>query len=255
MRLNSLVTTDSFLNPFHVAFLNVIESTVDNLSRIQFLASDLINFHLLRLLTLNLPLPTFNQTFFGRCCIIVTDTARDNKDSELLESFNQFRSLYPDYVVPRNNHMGHHMSSLARQMMVNFDNHIALNIASRVIRYVRFKYNLTRSASETFIKQCFTTGVILSSDQVEFKAWCIHYPLDPLQINKHTAHFVTLSFQILKYLEDLEEGTKGRKLFTLAPIKGDFIRCNITINSITMINLFALLTSDNRLDLLYSLDV
>ena len=54
-----------------IKVLNII--SVDNLTLVQQLASDLLNYHLLRLLREDIPLPELDQTFFGRVCTIVTD--------------------------------------------------------------------------------------------------------------------------------------------------------------------------------------
>ena len=101
MKLNTLFKKhreDELLSPVSLSLLNIIDCTCENMSRIQFLASDLANFHLLRLLNQGLQLPKLNQTFFGRCCIIVTDTWRKNQDVELKNSFLLFRALYPNYL-------------------------------------------------------------------------------------------------------------------------------------------------------------
>ena len=99
--------------------LQTIQHTVKQISRIQFLASDLINFHYTRLLEegLVLPLkerkelPVLNQSFLLKCCIIVTDTKSENRDAELVESFNRFESLY---AFPENEYLGDFLASLAR---------------------------------------------------------------------------------------------------------------------------------------------
>ena len=172
-----------------------IDKIVNNISRIQYLASHFINFHLLRLLTEKISLPVLNQTFFSRCCIIVTDTKKRNLDLELISSFAQFSLLYP-FAHPVNQHMGHFISSLARQMMVNFDNQLALEFPKRIIRYVRFKFGLAKYQAEGFVKSCFTNNLVLNKEQTEFRNWVKFYPLDPIQIPFNDHHFLKLS---LKY--------------------------------------------------------
>ena len=142
MRFNTSLKKDDYLRPFKKEFMERVNFIAQNMSLIHYLASHLLNFHLARLLQNDIELPTFNQTFFGRCCIIVTDTTRKNADEELGISFHEFKSLHDNYKAPRNAYTGSFMSSLARQMMTNFHNGIWMNMESRIIRYVRFKYSI-----------------------------------------------------------------------------------------------------------------
>ena len=184
----------------------------------------------------------------------MTDTKKRNLDLELISSFAQFSLLYP-FAHPVNQHMGHFISSLARQMMVNFDNQLALEFPKRIIRYVRFKFGLAKYQAEGFVKSCFTNNLVLNKEQTEFRNWVKFYPLDPIQIPFNDHHFLKLSLEILEYLDSVDEGTKGRKLFTLAPLKGDYVDVNITINSTTLLDLFALWTPEKRYELLCWVEV
>jgi hypothetical protein len=58
------------------------------MSRVQFLASDLLNFHWTRLLDEGKELPLLVQSFVLKCCTIVTDTKQMNKDVELVVSLS-----------------------------------------------------------------------------------------------------------------------------------------------------------------------
>ena len=83
----------------------------------------------------------------------------------------------------------------------------------------------------------------------------MYFPLDADQIAFNKKHFVELSFKILSFLETLPPETRGRRLFTLAPLKGDFVEVNITLNSTTLINVFAQMTPEERLNVLHAVDV
>ena len=260
MKLNTIMSKDTFLAPFRSNFLVAIDHTVRNMSRIQYLGSEFANFHLLRLIEHDLPLPELNQCFFGRCCAVITDTQRVNLDPEIINSFAQFSLLRPSFERPQNAHMGTFISSMARQMLTNFENQLMMEVPKRLVRYVRFKYKIeTKYQAEGFIKSCFVGYLTLNQDQMEFKDWLKVYPFaenDQIsQIPFHTEHFLKLSHKMLMYFESLEEGTKGRQLFTLAPLKADYMAVNITINSTTMIDLMAQLTPDVRHDLLCSIEI
>ena len=80
LKLKTLLVVHSTNESFDKSFKHHIQHFVDNLTLVQQLASDLLNYHLLRLLREDIPLPELDQTSFGHVCTIVTDTNRDNKN-------------------------------------------------------------------------------------------------------------------------------------------------------------------------------
>ena len=247
LKLKTLLVVHSTNESFDKSFKHHIQHVVDNLTLVQQLASDLLNYHLLRLLREDIPLPELDQTFFGRVCTIVTDTNRDNKDGELSNSFQHLRALNPDMVLLVNENMNDFLSSLPRQTMTNFKNHVVMNTRSHVIRYVRFRYALVNNfLAELFVKQCFTNGVVLTEDQQDFKQFCEFYPFDEQQVGGRFDYFLNLSFRILEFLEIIPQETQGRKLFTIAPVKGDWVASCVTINQTTLLNIFAMMTMEHR---------
>ena len=152
------------------------------------------------------------------------------------------------------------ISSLARQMVTNFENQLMMETPKRLIRYVRFKYGLgTKYQAEGFIKSCFVGYLTLNEEQMEFREWVKFYPFcekdQTSPILFHTQHFFQLSYEMLMYFEALNEDTKGRRLFTLAPLKGDYVAVNITLNSTTLVDLMAQLKPEERYDLLCAVDL
>ena len=68
------LTTILVQSELTTSFQHCLCSTVDNLTRVQFLASHILNYHLLRLIEEELNLSEFDLSFFQIVCTIVTDT-------------------------------------------------------------------------------------------------------------------------------------------------------------------------------------
>ena len=88
----------------------------------------------------------------------------------------------------------------------------------------------------------------------EFKNWCTFDPFHVKNIENNKNHFITLSWKMLKFQEDLPDDTKGKKTFTLFPLKSDFVATSILINKTTMYNLIQQLKIEERHVLLQKLD-
>jgi len=63
------LTTILVQSELTTSFQHCLCSTVDNLTRVQFLASHLLNYHLLRLIEEELNLPEFDLSFFQKFAI------------------------------------------------------------------------------------------------------------------------------------------------------------------------------------------
>jgi transposase len=250
MKLGSFLKYSTLTQPF----LQTITSNIKELSYIQYLACMFINFHWLRLLEEDKELPVLNQSFLLKCCIIVTDTERTNADGELVISFEQFQSLY-NFTKPKNEYLGNFICALSRQMYTNLVNHIVMNTNPHMIKYVRFKYQLKdKQDAIYFINQTFSNTYPKIKDYSDFQEWCKYDPFYDKNIENNMNHFIKLSWDMLKFQEPLPERTKGKKTFTLFPLKNDYVASSILINKTTIYNLLQQMGIENRGVLLRQLD-
>jgi len=229
MRLASFTKPSPLLQPF----LQAIQTTTKIISKVQFLACDLLNLHWTRLLEEEKEFPVLDQSFILKCVTIVTDTKRGNQDTELNVTLNQMRELHP-FQKPRNKYMNHFLAALARQLLTNLVNHVVMNTKSRVIKYIRFKYNLDKSDAIFFINESFNNMHPKLLGQYEFRDLCQFNSFYDNLIEENLNHFISLSWKCLLYQETLPERTSGKKTFTLAPLKADFIASSILVNKTTI---------------------
>jgi len=227
------------------------------MSRIQFLSSDLLNYHWVSLLNEGKELPLLKQSFTLKCCTIVTDTKNDNEDPELALSFSKYRVLFP-FSTPKNQYIDCFLAALASQMLTNVVNHIVMNTTPHVIKFVRFKYQCDKQDAIFFINQSFSDVHPKLKEYSDFFDWCKFNPTYENNVANNLNHFVALSWEMLKYQEKLaidKDGKypKGRKTFSLAPLKADWIVSSILVNKTTMFNLLQQIGVEKRGELLRSL--
>lgn len=238
----------SFLHPTFASSLHPLFNRVSHtLSRIAFEAYLLANFHALRLIHEVKPLSLLNQSFFYSCCSLITSSTRSAGDDELRVSAEQYKSLRPmEWLVPDGAHLSHAMASLAREMATMTQNHIVLNLLSRLTRYVRMRYNLKDpKEAASFIRGCFMDST-LSDDQIQFKHWIGINPCFEDTVKKNLNHFIVKLADILRYYESLEPGTKGVRTFTLLPRKGDYVGSFFMIDPTTLPDLVKLLPRNKQ---------
>jgi hypothetical protein len=82
-------------------------------------------------------------------------------------------SLLSPFPIPKNEYMGDFLASLARQMLTNIVNHVVMNTGPRVIKHVRFKYQLNdKQDAIFFINQAFSDVNRKIQMYSEFVDWC-----------------------------------------------------------------------------------
>ena len=107
----------------------ITEDIVSQMSKISFLSTKLINFHFLRLLEENKPLPKINQNlFYQACCLIFRMQYKEEappKSPELYESsFIMKRFLPDDVVLPTRDYLGAYISNMNSMQVPNCENHL-----------------------------------------------------------------------------------------------------------------------------------
>ena len=117
---------------------------VPKMSKMAFLSNKLINFHFLRLLEENMPLPEINQNLFYQACCLISKMEYRNeappKSRELYESSVIMKSFLPDgFTLPSRDYCGTFISYLNAMQMTNLENHLKLNFYKRFRDYVKIR--------------------------------------------------------------------------------------------------------------------
>lgn len=230
-----------------------IEQFVWNINKVALEAYHVVNMHILRCLTHNIPLPTLDQNFFYRCCSGVVEkrgehTSEPNTgDADLDATLTIFKSLRPkeNYKPPTKENMAFLMCNLARQMNVACRNHLVLNFGKRLIRYVRLKYGKSRKEAWYFINQSFQPNGPKTRDEYEFAEWLGYAPYENV-IDRNFVHFLHKSYDILRFMEAQPANTRGARTFTIMPLKGGFVLSHITICSSCLQQILQTIVKSNQ---------
>jgi hypothetical protein len=218
----------NFIKPdFRDAMMDAFETIVPKMSAAVHEALLIANMHVIRCFDEDYPLPDLDLTFFYRCLSL-----NATRDSCLAETIRQFNELRPAGNVPddRLESLSNISQALAKQMLTATKNHIVLNFKSRLEKFVRRKYDLSRRDASQFVNTIFMcTEDHLVKDQIDIKIWL--EGINPLILEYRDISKVTsddLEPLLEKYLkmaqlqEQLPPDTKGKKTFTLLPTKHDW---------------------------------
>jgi transposase len=222
-KLSSVYQKDSDIAPTIARVHQFIQENVLNLSKIALEAQIFANFHLIRCLRLNKPLPLMNQSFFYSCCALMTDS-KQVESIELNQSYGEYKPLRPNtgYVIPHNDLQGKLMDNLSITLETSAQNHIILNFSTRLVRYVRLRYHLdSRKEAEYIVRECLVFGPKRQIAQ-DIAEWLEFQPLYKQHIEKNIPFFLRKLDEMLQFIESLPQDTKGRKSFSLLPLKQGF---------------------------------
>lgn len=129
------------------AFVETIDRVVFNWNKIALEASLFVNFHVLRLIQENKPLPKLDTSLFEACCRVVVEGSKERKEEDIRESFAVYKDLRPegdDYTPPSGEHFTRLIGNLRRQMETCAKNHVWTNFVVRLIRFVRSRFGLSK---------------------------------------------------------------------------------------------------------------
>lgn len=133
-------------------FTSKINDVVVTANKIMFEAYCFANLYILNCLKENKEIPVLNQTFFQKCCSMVS-TFKDRKEMEtkdinLLETFHLYKKLRPlDYNVAYRDNITIVLNYIAMDMEVAIINHLTLNFYKRFNKFLKLKYpDLTSEA-------------------------------------------------------------------------------------------------------------
>lgn len=249
-KLNSIVR-----ERFKDEFVPLLDSVAFNMSRIVFEAWMLAELHVMRMLDENKELEEISQTFFKSCCVLVSKTKRGGGSDELRTSMEIYRSLRPEgWIVPENESMSQLMSLCAKEMVVAFNNHINVNLVSRLKRYVRVKHRLSSVDAGRFIRSTFNDpDNMLTDDQKEFRVWFGRNPYFEVKKQEDINHVLRKLHDIQRFYDTLNPRTKGLKTFSLLPKKAGFVTAFIQIDKDALIEILKLLSVNTQEEIIRTL--
>jgi hypothetical protein len=248
VKLNSIWNPEFVaLEPTFHAFVDALDGVVLNWNKIALEAWLFANYHMLRLVREGIPLPKLDQSFFEACCRVVTEGSRERKEEDIRISFDRYRAMRPaaDYQPPSNALFSALIGNLRRQMEVNAKNHVVCNFVSRLIRYLRSRYAISRKEAWAMLKGAFDNKDP-SESQLWLKGWLVYNPLNDKVLKAKVDHFFRLTYDMLVYQESLDPMTKGRKTFTLLPISGSYILSHAVLDRTTLREVLQHLPEEHR---------
>jgi hypothetical protein len=217
-----------------------------NCNKIIYNAYHLANIHFLKHLEEKIDLPNLNQSYFQKICASVS-VMYDKKNQEPDDNYdirtlnNEYKNYYPtDYKLPYKDYLGALMNNVAKEMSIASNNHILFNFGKRLLRYINLKYNIKNAWY--LINDIFNENLYYVPNwyEVELKEWLIFSPKEE-EIKKHLNHFIKLSYDILKFMEQQPPNTKGVKTFTILPNKSSFVNSYIKICSTSLKDILKIL--------------
>lgn len=213
------------------ACLNYLQSLVIQINKISLEAHLFSNFYCLHCISNNIPLSFIDQTFFYRCCALVSTNKIKSKNPDAIHMSEIFTNIYSK-SRPSQDHVNNYeiMNCLAQQMYVEATNHLVLNFYKRLTRYVHFKFNIPFKEVYKFIKNSLNEINNNVINKNELAKWLV-YPLDESHIKTHFTHFMHLSYDMLEFINSLAKRTKHAKRFSILPLKNGFSISHITINN------------------------
>ena len=264
MKLNAILDMESIIGKKVFELLNAVSF---NMTRIAHDAHILADLHLRRLIGSKKEIPKLSQTFFKRCCTLVSDSSSSYDDAELMASAVEFYSLRPaDFQRPTSLYMSHSMEEVAKTMKTEVTNHIGLNFTSRLEKYVKMVWGLKRDKAREFVEEAFTDPQ--SDDQRQLVRWLRINPYPKEEedegkrkgkrrrstkpgknpVSDNLQHFIKKSLDLLRcfeaYVHEVPDDNEKKirvKLFNLLPKTGKYQPSFIAITTSVLVEILKLL--------------
>jgi hypothetical protein len=211
----------------------IVEDILPKINTICFLSYKLLNYHFVRLLEENKPLPEIKQNLFYQSCCMVSRLkyTKDTTDTttELYESFSQMKQYITDELPARDYLCLGYITNLNKLQITMTNNHLKLNFYNRFRKYLKLRTGETDNAVVyNWLKDIYEPNYDGKNVFVLYmRKWLKYIPTD-VNIVKHSNHFVKIYYSILKEFEKYPD-TKGIRTFTLLPHKHGFTQSHITI--------------------------
>jgi hypothetical protein len=209
-----------------------INDVVFNSNKIIFEAYCYANLHVLECLEKRREIPLLNQSFFQKCCAIVstfkTKKEMEAKDKTLVETFNLYNSLRPsNYDIAYRDSITIILTYIAKDMEIATTNHLTLNFYKRFSKFLKLKYpDLTNNERYEVCKGIYEKQYKGNNPLVvEYRQKLGDVPPYENNIKKNSSCVVNMYYEILQLLIE-----KKQRLFSLLPHKKGFQMSYITID-------------------------
>lgn len=214
-------------------FTSKINDVVVTTNKIVFEAYCFANLHILKSLKESKGTPVLNQSFFQKCCSIVSvfkeRKEMETKDKEIIETFNLYKQLRPlDYNVAFRDNITIILNYIAKDMEVATINHLTLNFYKRFNKFLKLKYpNLTSEEKYQVCKGIYEKQYKGDNPLVlEYRKKLGDKPPYDNHIKKDPSYVIEMYYEMLKLFTE-----KGERLFSLLPHKRCFQMSYITIDN------------------------
>jgi hypothetical protein len=214
-----------------------IRNHVENCSRLAFEVYELANLHVVKLLRSNESIPSLNQSFFVKCCYLVSEMYRRKPKNVNIDPSlgNTYKNLYAkqkpkNYVSSYRDYSGSIINYLAKLMEISVTNHLVLNFEARFRKYIARTY--PESTAKSTKKRAYeiwkgTNSLAYDGDDSvveKYRGILNDKPPDENRVRKDPTGVLKIYDEILTaYLKD-----DTARRFSLLPRK------NLTANYITI---------------------
>ena len=253
-KLNSLLNKypiNSREHEFVTKNVDKIQQAVFESSKLHEHVGNFMNFDVLRRVKENEAFPNFDElATFTEYFRLVCDkpNIEEDEDKFMRKSAGMYKALNPTLELPPTRYTNQIRNECARQYMTTFANNIVMNQGNRVVSRVMHEHGLNKQQAMTLVTKAFSVAYCAQHateeelDKFEtLKDWCPHLPFDEAVTERYMADCFLTSMAVLEYCE-----ANNLKLFSVVPLKSDFIMENIWLNPTTLYNIYQRLTPDDR---------
>ena len=210
-----------------------IQKIILNINQIDFLATRLLNYHIIRCIEENLTIPELNQPLYYTACRFVSEMKKRkstiDENNDLYISFSHFTDKIKE--LPFRDNMGALIANLNVMQITNAKNHLKLNFYKRLRTYLSLRTGEKRSS---VLRKWLEN---INAEEYKGDNVLLHFirkrllnNIIPTENNilENTSFFLKVYYKILKEIEKYPN-TKKVRTFTLLPIKSGFTMSHITI--------------------------
>lgn len=211
----------------------IVKDILPRVNTICFLSYKLLNYHIVRLLEGKKPLPEIKQNLFYQACCMVSQVKEKkitvDTENELYISFTHLKEYMTEEVPARDYLCLGYITNLNKQQITMTHNHLKLNFYKRFRTYLKLRTGETNnSVVYHWLKDIYEEKYEGKNPFVLYMRQWLKYTPTENNIQKHSEHFLTIYYKILKEFEKYPD-TKGVRTFSLLPHKHGFTQSHITI--------------------------
>ena len=249
------------IEPMFERFKLELDLVVKLITKLTNLGQLFVNFHLCRLLTNDRTLPTLDQDFFYRVLICFCDTRRGAIDPEFQVSINIFLLEHPrvehvDLDLDFNSRLPtHHLTDAinqtARSLLVSFVNKLTMDFQLHLVRLCRLRFDCDKlediSIVEELISHLRDNQILTPKASILYNEFGLDLdPFDPKVVTANLYGAIEIDFCLLAWIEaEIPDGTRGKKLWTVAPVTSYQLN-SLPVSNTILTGLLGILTRQDR---------